>query len=272
MEWHVRLSRALRTATEASREAGALILQELSGLKPQNKKKKGPSDFVTRVDRASERLILDRIRREFPDDHILSEEAGGTAPGADVEDLWVVDPLDGTSNFIHRFPLFCVSIAYCQRGRPVVGAIFDPVHQELFSCKRDEGVWLNGAPVNVSDVTDLGPAYIATGFPARFKREAEPYFRQFRAVFEAVAGLRRGGSAALDLAYVACGRFDGFWEPRLSPWDMAAGMLMVEAGGGVVSSEAGQPWSLDAKGIIAGNPDLHPKLVELLEVEASTLP
>jgi myo-inositol-1(or 4)-monophosphatase len=268
MEWHQRLSRALRTATEASREAGTLIMQELAHLKPQDIQEKGPSDFVTRVDKASERLILDRIRKEFPDDKILSEEAGGTQPSEDAEDLWVVDPLDGTSNFIHRFPLFCVSIAYCQRGRPVVGAIFDPIHQEMFTCKRDEGLWLNGAPIGVSAVADPGQAYIATGFPARFKKDAEPYFRQFRAVFEAVAGLRRGGSAALDLAYVACGRFDGFWEPRLAPWDMAAGMLMVEAAGGIVSDQAGGPWSLDAKGIIAGNPDMHPKLVALLDVEA----
>lgn len=268
MEWHQRLSRALRTAADASKEAGTLIMQELSRLTPKDIQEKGPSDFVTRVDKASEKMIMERIRKEFPQDAILGEESGGPIP--DAEDLWVVDPLDGTSNYIHHFPLFCVSIAYCNRGRPVVGAIFDPVHQELFTCKRDEGIWLNGAPVGVSPVREIGQAYIATGFPARFKRDAEPYFRQFRAVFEAVAGLRRGGSAALDLAYVACGRFDGFWEPRLSPWDMAAGMVMIEAAGGIVSDQAGGAWSLDARGIIAANPDLHGDLVKLLAVEERT--
>ncbi len=267
MEWNQRLSRALRTATDAAREAGTLVMQELAGLKPKDIEEKGPSDFVTRVDRASEALILDRIRREFPADKVLSEEAGGAVP--DAEDLWVVDPLDGTSNFIHRFPLFCVSIAYCNRGRPEVGVIFDPVHQELFTCKRNEGIWLNGAPIGVSTQADPGKAFIATGFPARFKPEAAAYFAQFRAVFEAVSGLRRGGSAALDLAYVACGRFDGFWEPRLAPWDMAAGMLMVESAGGMVSDEAGGAWSLAAKGIIAANPDIFPKLTSLLRVEAA---
>lgn len=253
---------AMRVAIEAAREAGAYIMQELPRIKPEDIEEKGPADFVTRVDRTAENLINQAIRKEFPQDAILSEEAGGNVPDAEV--LWVVDPLDGTTNFVHRFPLFCVSIALMIRRQPEVAVIYDPVHDELFTAQRESGLRLNDASIGVSTCSEMIHAYIGTGFPARYKEEADQYVRQFKQVFCASAGLRRGGSAALDLAYVACGRFDGFWEPRLSPWDMAAGVLLITAAGGVVSDERGQPWSLSAQGVIAGNPAIHSHLLNLL--------
>ena len=253
---------ALRVAIEAAREAGAYIMQELPRIKPEDIEEKGPADVVTRVDHTAESMINERIHKHYPQDAILSEEAGGTAPDAEV--LWVVDPLDGTKNFVHHFPLFSVSIALMIRRQPEVAVIYDPVHDELFTAQRGSGVWLNGAPIRVSTCQGIVHAYIGTGFPSRYKEEADQYMRQFKQVFCASAGLRRGGSAALDLAYVACGRFDGFWEPRLSPWDMAAGVLLITAGGGVATDERGEPWSLSARGIITGNPATHPHLVTLV--------
>jgi len=262
MDWQLKLSRALRVATEAARYAGAHLMHEFSRVGPEDAVEKGPGDFVTKTDRESERLIKQRIRMDFPDDVILSEEAGGPVP--DSEFLWLVDPLDGTTNFIHRFPFFCVSIAFTANRRPEVGVIYDPLHDDIFTCKRDEGVWLNGSPILVSSCADPARAYVATGFPSRFREEADGYARGFRNVLTSVSGLRRGGSAALDLAYVACGRFDGFWEPRLASWDMAAGALLVETAGGVVSDESGKAWNFSSRGIIAGNPAIHPFLVRLL--------
>ncbi len=262
MDQNAKHSRALHVASEAARVAGAHIMQELPHIKPDDVKEKGPGDFVTQVDHTAERLIKERILKDFPNDAILSEEAGGGIP--DAAELWVVDPLDGTSNFIHHFPLFCVSIAFTLNRRAEVAAVYDPVHDELFTGKRNEGAWLNDTPIAVSPCRDLSKAFIATGFPSRYKEEADNYVRQFRNISGAVAGIRRGGSAALDLAYVACGRFDGFWEPRLSPWDMAAGVLLINAAGGITTDERGHPWGLSSRGIIAGNPDIHPHLVRLL--------
>jgi len=261
--WQATLSRAMRVAEEAARAAGDHILGEFRRLDPAEVEEKGPNDFVTRVDHEAERLIVDIIRKEFPDHRILAEESGGNIHNAGG--LWLVDPLDGTTNFIHGFPVFCVSVAFALEGRSEVGVIYDPVHSETFSCKRDEGMWLNGAPVSVSQVTDLSRAYIGTGFASRYKDELGPWLGQLNDVCAAVSGIRKAGAAALDLAYVACGRFDAFWEPHLSPWDMAAGTLMVEAAGGRISDESGNPWKLGSHGIIAANADLHAPLLALLK-------
>ncbi len=270
MSWQVRLAKALQVASECARDAGKFVLHEMHSLRPEDVAQKAPRDLVTRVDRASEEMILGRLRKEFPDDMMLCEESGGGSP--QDEHLWIVDPLDGTRNFVHRYPFFCVSIAHAVNGRVEVGAIYDPTHDELFACKRDEGVWLNGAPIGVSTCADFGQAFVCTGFPARFQSEMDEYLKQFSAVARAAAGIRRSGSAALDLAYVACGRFDAYFEPRLAPWDMAAGGLLVEVAGGTVTDLDGRPWSLDGGGILAANADLHAPLLTVLRTASAAVP
>jgi myo-inositol-1(or 4)-monophosphatase len=262
MDWHIKLSRAMRVATEAAREAGALMLKELPLITAAEADQKGPGDFVTRVDRESERIIRDRISKAFPGDAIMSEETGSGMPEA--ADLWIVDPLDGTTNYMHHFPQFCVCIAYAVNRRPEIGVIYDPLHNDLFTCKRDEGVWHNGTPMAVSDCHEMKYAYVTTGLPSRFKDQADDFMRGFKNVFLGSAAVRRTGSAGLDLAYVAAGRFDAFWEPRLSPWDMAAGSLLVTAAGGIVTDENGGPWSIQSRGIIAGNPTIHAEILKLV--------
>jgi myo-inositol-1(or 4)-monophosphatase len=260
--WQATLSRALRVSEEAARAAGDHIMGEFRRLSPAEVEEKGPHDFVTRVDHEADKLIVDRLRKEFPDHKIVAEESGGSLHH--TGGLWLVDPLDGTTNFIHGFPMFCVSVAFAIEGRTEVGTIYDPVHGEMFACKRDEGMWLNSSPVSVSQVNDLSRAFVGTGFASRYKKELGPWMGQLNDVCTAVSGIRKAGAAALDLAYVACGRFDAFWEPHLSAWDMAAGSLMVEAAGGRVSDEAGNPWKLGSRGIIAANADLHAPLVSIL--------
>ncbi len=261
------MSRALRVASEAAREAGAYIRREAGTLKPGDVAEKGPLDFVTRVDKGAEALILDAIRRNFPEDAILSEEQGGDLPNA--EHLWVVDPLDGTNNFIHGISRFAVSIAFAASGRPEIGAIYDPIRDELFACKRDEGVWLNGTIIGVSRTTDLASATVGAGLPTRHRDLLPSWLEQFARVARAVGTTRKTGSAALDLACVASGRYDAYWEPRLSPWDMAAGAVLVEAAGGIVTDDRGGPWTLGATGIIAANPDLHPRITQLIAPEVA---
>jgi myo-inositol-1(or 4)-monophosphatase len=259
----LRLSRALRLAVDAARSAGRIMMREAGRIRPEDASRKGPRDFVTEIDRECERLIRRRIHKGFPSDAILSEEKGGKMPHAEY--LWLVDPLDGTVNYMHRFPLFCVSIAMAVNQKIEIGVVYDPVHDELFSCKRNEGARLNDEPIAVSGCRDMARAYVATGFPSRFKDEADRYVKGFRKVLTSVAGLRRAGSAALDLAYVACGRFDGFWEPRLFPWDMAAGVLLIETAGGIVTNESGKPWTLSSRGVITGNRRVHGHLTRLLK-------
>jgi len=262
-DWHKRMASSLQVATEAVRTAGKEVLAGLNGLRPEDISEKGPNDYVTRVDKASEATIRKIITRTFPADPILGEETGGSIPR--TEYLWIADPLDGTHNYIHGFPFFCVSLALAVNGRPEIGAIYDPIHDEMFACKRDEGVWLNDKPISTSSCSAIEKSLIGTGFPAKFKKESEEYVGQFTRVFRGSASLRRAGAAALDLAYVACGRTDGFWEPRLSVWDMAAGGLMIEAASGMIGNEKGGDWTLDSKGIICGNSNIYPQLVKLVK-------
>jgi len=262
MDWHTKMTRALRVATDTARKAGKILVEELAGLKPEEIDEKGVNDYVTKVDRKSEDFIRAAIAKEFPGDDVIGEESGG--PDGSVESLWVVDPLDGTHNYVHRLPHFSVSIAMMFNGRVEIGVIFDPIRNEMFACKRDEGVWLNDTPISVSSCGDMGRALVGTGLPARYRRDSGPFVAQLGRVIPVVASIRRSGSAALDLAYVACGRLDGFWETILSPWDMAAGGLLVETAGGVISDPSGNPWNLKSVGIVAGNPATHPALLKLL--------
>ncbi len=230
----------------------------------------GSIDIVTDADRASEELILDAIRREFPDHDILAEETTTTNTGSPW--LWIVDPLDGTINFAHGFPAFCISIALMEHGRLLAGMVFDPLRKDAFFAARGSGAFLNDQPLHVSRADRMDRSLVATGFPYDRAISAENNLAEFCNVVTRVQGMRRAGSAALDLAYVAAGRLDGFWELKLNPWDMAAGMLLVEEAGGRVSDRTGASTDVYTKSIVATNGRIHEVLVELLSSRPSPGP
>ena len=248
--------------------AGELIREHLGRVTGASIFSKGPSDFVTEVDRASEALIIEAIRGRFPDHHIMAEESAQGELGGGI--TWVIDPLDGTTNFIHGVPFVAVSIGACADGIPVLGLVLDPVRGELFTARRGNGAYLNGWPIRARDGIPLREALVATGFPFRAKWLIDPYLASFKGIFEKVSGLRRAGAAALDLAYAAAGRVDGFWEPGLAPWDIAAGSVLVtEAGGRVCDFWGGQD-HLTTGHVIAGSPSVVPFLLE--QVQAHLAP
>lgn len=226
----------------------------------------GAIDIVTDADRASEEIILAAIRREFPDHDILTEETDIEGTGSNW--LWLVDPLDGTVNFAHGYPFFCISVALANQGKPVAGMVYDPLRQETFSAFRRAGAFLNGQPIRTSHADQLNRSVIATGFPYDRAFSQENNVAEFSTIVTKVQGMRRGGSAAIDLSYVACGRLDGFWELKLKPWDMAAGMLLVEEACGKVSDRTGDPVDVFTRSIVATNGKIHPMLVALLQEAA----
>jgi myo-inositol-1(or 4)-monophosphatase len=248
----------LETALAVANEAGASLLQHLEG--PREISEKGRrADLVTDADRASEAIVIARLRREYPQAAVLAEESGMHAGTND--ERWIVDPLDGTTNFAHGYPLFCVSVAYERAGELIAGVIYAPAMGERFVAQRGAGARLNDRAINVSAIDRLGDAMTCTGFhPADFERNA----RCFRAVSHRAQAVRRDGSAALDLAYLACGRFDGFWEFDLNPWDVAAGTLLVWESGGRVTCVDGSSAALDARSILATNGRIHDELVATL--------
>lgn len=250
----------LSVAVTAARKAGMLILRQRGRLTQDDVGRKQASDFVTRVDRESERVIIATIRARFPDHIFFAEETVKETGGNEYR--WIIDPLDGTTNFIHRYPVFSVSIALERRGETIVGVIYDPLKKELFSARRSGGAFLNGMPVSVSGIAEMRDALIATGFPFRRKELTERYLRLFRNIFLRVSDVRRAGSAALDLAYLACGRCDGFFEIGLSPWDIAAGSLIAREAGAVVSDFGGGKDYLTTGNIVAGSPHIHRELLE----------
>jgi myo-inositol-1(or 4)-monophosphatase len=258
----------LETAVEIACAAGKYLLQKRAalvaggGIAPDQK---GRNDFVTAADKGAEDLIKSGLLKAFPGDAFLGEESGGA--GWDADSVWIVDPLDGTTNFIHGLPLFSVSLGRLRKGRPDLGIIFDPSHDEMFTAAAGTGALLNGSPIRCRDAGSLEGAFLATGFPFREISRLDEYGRLFTAVTRASQGLRRCGSAAIDLAWTACGRFNGFFELGLSPWDVAAGWCLVEAAGGIVTDlyEAKAP--LPAGHILAASADIHAPLQRLL-VEA----
>jgi myo-inositol-1(or 4)-monophosphatase len=251
----------LNIAVRAARRAGELIVRSLNRLESLTVASKGRNDFVTEVDRAAEREIIATIRRHYPQHAFLAEESGRS--GSD-ETLWIVDPLDGTTNFLHGFPVFAVSIACQIRGRLEHAVIYDPMRQELFTASRGAGAHLDNHRMRVSKARGLDGALIATGFPYRANtRYLDAYLAMFRAVTERAAGVRRPGAAALDLAYVAAGRVDAFWEIGLSPWDTAAGTLLIQEAGGHTGTLSGAEYTQGGH-IVAGTPKVYAALVELL--------
>jgi myo-inositol-1(or 4)-monophosphatase len=243
-----------------AREAGALLLPYFhQGLKIEYK---GDADLVTAADRASETLIRERIRQQFPSHDVLGEEQGLNDQGSDYR--WYVDPLDGTTNFAHGYPVFCVSMALEHRGqdhgRRIVGVVYDPTRDELFTAELGKGANLNGTPIQVSKAAQLKECLVATGFPSH-KRHKNPNIHFYHQITLRTHGVRRAGSAALDLCNVASGRFDGFWEFNLNAWDTAAGVLIVEEAGGKVSRFDGSAFELDSRETLASNGLVHDALL-----------
>ncbi len=248
-------------ACEAARVGGDLLRSRFREQAPLSVEAKGLHDFVTEVDRASEAAVVDCIRRRFPDHAILAEE--GTADSRSSEYRWIIDPLDGTTNFIHGVAVFSVSVALEDRFGLLAGAIHDPCHEETFHASRGAGARLNGAPIRCSQAVRLDDALIATGFPFRELRRLEGYLRAFESFVRSTSGMRRAGSAALDLAHTACGRYDGFWEIGLSPWDVAAGVLLVREAGGIVTDVTGGDSILATGDIVAAGSALHPAMLRI---------
>jgi myo-inositol-1(or 4)-monophosphatase len=259
------LEKIERVALRAARAAGRVHLSRLSRISIT--RKTNALDLVTEADRESEAAAIGVIRRAFPAHEILAEEGGAT--GAASEHRWIIDPLDGTTNFAHAFPQFCVSIAYEHRGRISVGVVYDALKRELFAARRGKGAKLNGKPIRVSLTPTLEQSLLLTGFPYD-RRERRRFYMCFWEHFMLrVQGVRRTGAAALDLAYVACGRNDGFWEFGLKAWDVAAGSLIVKEAGGRVTNMDGTPLDLNGAQILATNGRIH---AEMLRVIAEAMP
>lgn len=244
-------------AEEAARKAGKLLMASYGKLKLSQIAMKSKNDFVTELDRRSEKLVVSVIKKYYPG-HSIQAEEGGLSRGKSA--LWIIDPLDGTSNYIHQFPMFSVSIAAADADGLQAGVVYDPVHDELFSAEKGKGAFLNGRRIRVSAVAKLADALMATGIPFRARERFDEYMRSFRSISLGSVGLRRGGSAALDLAYVACGRFDGFWEMDLSPWDIAAGAVLIREAGGKITDLWGGADPLKNGDTLATNKKIHAQL------------
>ena len=252
----------LDTLIGAARQAGAHLLHRQADLARVTVESKGRNDFVTVVDRECEDLIVACLDAAHPGVPVLAEESDLRKAGGG--ERWIIDPLDGTTNFLHRYPCFSVSIARQSEGKIVAGVVFDPVRDELYAAERDGGATLNGKALAVSSVQTLAGALLGTGFPFKIIERLETYLAGFRLLLHRSSGLRRNGSAALDLCYVAAGRLDGFWEFGLAPWDVAAGALIVrEAGGQVTDAAGGRNW-LEGESIVAATPAVHADIVAAL--------
>lgn len=248
----------LNTAIKAARRAGSVIMRHLDHLDRLTIEQKGRADFVSEVDRLAESEIIQILHQAYPDTSVLGEESGAHA-GNDF--CWIIDPLDGTTNFLHGYPQFSVSIALRHKDKLEQGVVFDPLKNELFTASRGNGAHLNDRRIRVSHVQQLELSLIGTGFPFRSFADLDMWLATFKTFISEASGVRRAGSAALDLAHVACGRFDGFWEFGLKPWDMAAGCLLIQEAGGLISDIRGGHAYLDSGNIIAGNPKIHAEMI-----------
>jgi myo-inositol-1(or 4)-monophosphatase len=261
----------LNIAVKAARRAGAIINRAALDRTQLEIHSKRANDFVTQVDKSAEAAIIDVIRQAFPDHAILGEESGalpgksgGAAKAAKSEYLWIIDPLDGTTNFIHGFPQYCVSIGLQHRGATQHGVVYDPAKNELFTASKGRGAFLDDRRMRVSKCLQLKDALVGTGFPFKEMTRLDLYVKQMKHLMQNCSGVRRAGAAALDLAYVAAGRLDAFWEMGLSPWDMAAGALMITEAGGLVGDLAGDANYLESGDITAATPKVFPQLLAAL--------
>jgi myo-inositol-1(or 4)-monophosphatase len=253
----------LNIAVKAARRAGSIINRAVLEGGALEIRAKNKNDFVTQVDKAAEQAIIGVIRTAYPEHRILAEESGDT-PGARPEYLWVIDPLDGTTNYIHGFPQYCVSIALEHKGVLAQAVVYDPGKNELFTASRGRGAFLDDRRIRVSKCLQLKDALVGTGFPFKELSRLDLYLRQLRTLMTSCAGVRRAGAAALDLAYVAAGRLDAFWEMGLSRWDMAAGALLIQEAGGLAADLQGGADFLDRGEIAAATPKVLPQLLEAL--------
>jgi len=254
----------LSIAIKAARRAGSVINRATLDGAILDVRSKNTNDFVTQVDKGAEEAAIGVIRSAYPDHAILAEESGENLGGKRADYRWIIDPLDGTTNFIHGFPQYCVSIGIEHRGALAHAVVYDPGKNELFTASKGRGAFLNDRRLRVTRCQKLADALVGTGFPFKELSRVDPYLRQLRTVMSSCAGVRRAGSAALDLAYVAAGRLDAFWEMGLSPWDMAAGALLIQEAGGLVGDLKGEQSFLNSGDVAAATPKVFPQLLHAL--------
>jgi len=255
----------LNTAVRAARRAATIINRASFDLDQIRMSRKGPNDFVSEVHQAAEQAIIDVLKQAYPDHGFIAEESGISAAAAShAENVWIIDPLDGTTNFIHGFPQYAVSIGLRQRGQITQAVVFDPNRNELFTATKGDGAYMNNKRIRVAKRDKLADALIGTGFPYSDLSALDEYLKMFKLFTEKSAGLRRPGSAALDLAYVAAGRLDGFFEKKLKPWDMAAGALLVSEAGGIITGFSGEADHFDTGDVIAASPKIFAQMLATL--------
>ena len=255
----------LNVAIKAARAAGGVINRAALDVESVRISEKNINDFVTEIDHESEQIIIETLLGAYPDHGILAEESGSTHGAPSSDHIWIIDPLDGTTNFIHGFPIYCVSIALQVRGKIEQAVIYDPTRNDLFSATKGRGAFVNDRRMRVSKRTQLKDCMLSTGFPFRAEDDLEAYFNILRDIIPKTSALRRPGSAALDLAYLAAGYTDGFFETGLAPWDIAAGCLLVTEAGGLIGNYSGEAPYLDAQEIMAASPKIYAQMVPLLK-------
>lgn len=260
----------LQTAISASRDAGKILMDYLGNVRQIEVKQGQQFNLVTEADKGAEKCIIERIRRDFPDHAILAEESGALDTESGVK--WVIDPLDGTTNFTHALPIFSVSIGVEKEGEVVAGVVYNPASGELFHTEKGKGAYLNGKRIGVSSTEDIERSLLVTGFPYDVRENPDFCMERFDTFIYEAHGIRRLGSAALDCAYVACGRFDGFWEVRLHPWDVAAGALMIREAGGRTTDFYGKEHSIYTPQFLGTNGLLHERMIAVLKAAEELLP
>lgn len=259
----MKYSEYLMVSEEAARKAGRLLRENIN--KSDEIFYKGAVDLVTPFDTRAQKMILEHISSFFPEHDYLAEEGLSQNKGADMR--WIIDPLDGTTNYAHHYPVFTVSIALERKSEVILGLVYDPMREEMFSALKAKGAFLNGKKISVSDISELDKSLLATGFPYDVRASQENNISHFNNFAIRAQGIRRCGSAAMDLCYVACGRYDGFWELKLKPWDIAAGTLIVQEAGGQVSDFKGGRFSIFGSEILATNGSIHQQMVDILEMK-----
>ena len=251
----------LKTAQKAAKIGGEILKKEFRKLKDNQIDVKGKGDYVTDLDYKSEGEIISYIKKKYPDHTIIAEETANKKIKAEYQ--WIIDPLDGTTNYIQGIPVYAVSIGMAVKGNITVGVVYSPETEEMFWAEKGKGAYLNNHPIQVSKKNIMDDVIIATGFPFKIKENLDLYLNQFKKLFLQSSGIRRMGSAAVDLAYTACGIIDGFWEMKLNPWDVAAGSLLIQEAGGKVTDFEGEETYLESGNIAAGNPFVHGKIIEV---------